>query len=162
MVESIAPFPWVRNGQHLHTLAVPLRLEHENRKALMLQNVESQIWAIIAETAKTHEMFVLKAGGIENHIHALIRNSKTLSVSEAIRRLKGGSSNAIRQSGLVHKEFAWQIGYAAFTVSKSAVPDVSRYISDQREHHRTKTFDEELVALLERHKIDFDPKYVFD
>jgi putative transposase len=108
-------------------------------------------------------MFVKKANGIENHIHVLIEIPKTLSVSEAMKRLKGGSSNAIQQSGLINKEFAWQkIGYAAFTVSKSAVPDVSRYISDQRDHHRTKTFEEEIIALLEKHEIDFDPKYVFD
>jgi putative transposase len=134
----------------------------KNRKALILPKVESQIWAIVAETAKTHGMFVKKANGIENHIHVLIEIPKTLSVSEAMKRLKGGSSNAIQQSGLINKEFAWQIGYAAFTVSKSAVPDVSRYISDQRDHHRTKTFEEEIIALLEKHEIDFDPKYVFD
>jgi putative transposase len=97
----------------------------KNRKALILPKVESQIWAIVAETAKTHGMFVKKANGIENHIHVLIEIPKTLSVSEAMKRLKGGSSNAIQQSGLINKEFAWQIGYAAFTVSKSAVPDVS-------------------------------------
>lgn len=79
-----------------------------------------------------------------------------------MKRLKGGSSNAIRQSGLLNKEFAWQTGYSAFTVSKSAEADVHRYISKQREHHQSKTFEEEIVALLEKHEIDYDPKYVFD
>jgi REP element-mobilizing transposase RayT len=134
----------------------------KNRKPLIPSNVESQIWAIVAETAKTHGMFLKKAGGIENHIHVLIEIPKTLSVSEAMKRLKGGSSNAIQQSGLISKEFAWQIGYAAFTVSKSAGPEVSRYISTQREHHRSKTFEEELIALLGKHEIEFDRKYVFD
>ncbi len=134
----------------------------KNREALILQEVESQIWAIVAETAKTHDMFVKKAGGIENHIHVLIEIPKTLSVSEAMKRLKGGSSNAIQQSGLINKKFTWQIGYAAFTVSKSGLTDVIRYIANQREHHRTKTFEEEMIALLEKHEIDFDPRFVFD
>ena len=134
----------------------------KNRKGLIQPNVESKIWAIVSETAKTHEMFVKKAGGIENHIHVLIEIPKTLSVSEAMKRLKGGSSNAIQQSGLIGKEFAWQVGYAAFSVSKSVAPEVIRYISHQRDHHRIKTFEEELVELLGKHEIDFDPNYVFD
>ena len=134
----------------------------KNRKALIHSDVESQIWAIVVETAKNHGMFVKKAGGIENHIHVLIEIPKTLSVSEAMKRLKGGSSNAIQQSGLIRKEFAWQIGYAAFSVSKSAVPEISRYISNQREHHRIKTFEEEMIAMLGKHDIEFDRKYVFD
>lgn len=134
----------------------------KNRQRLISPKIEAKIWAIVAETAKIHEMFVKKAGGIENHIHVLLEIPKTLSVSEAMKRLKGGSSNAIRQSSLIDHEFAWQVGFAAFTVSKSAAPDVIRYISNQREHHRTKSFEEELVALLAKHEIDFDPKYVFD
>ncbi len=134
----------------------------KNRKPIILPQIESQIWAIVAETAKSHGMFVKKAGGIENHIHVLIEIPKTLSVSESMKRLKAGSSNAIQQSELIDKEFAWQTGFSAFTVSKSAAPDVDRYISDQREHHRTKSFEEELIALLKKHEIDFDQEYVFD
>ena len=71
----------------------------KNRKQLIKQNIEEPVWAIVCETAKTHNMFVKKAGDIENHIHVLIEIPKTLSVSEAMKRLKGGSSNAIQQSG---------------------------------------------------------------
>ena len=134
----------------------------KNRKSIILPKVESQVWAIVAETAKTHEMFVNKAGGVENHIHVLIEIPKTLSLSEAMKRLKGGSSNAIQQSGLIDRDFAWQTGFSAFTVSKSAELDVSRYISNQREHHRTRTFEEEIVALLKKHEVEYDPNYVFD
>ncbi|MFG0252358.1 MAG: transposase, partial [Phycisphaerales bacterium JB038] len=57
--------------------------------------------------------------------------------------------------------FGWQGGYGAFTVSKSAVDEVTRYINKQEEHHRRMTFQEELVALLERHGIEYDPKYLW-
>ena len=134
----------------------------KNRKELIDEQVESQIWAIVAATGKTHGMFVKKAGGIENHIHVLVEIPKTLSVSDAMKRLKGGSSNSIQQSGLITNDFAWQIGYAAFTVSKSSEADVIRYIANQREHHQGKTFEDEIVALLNKHGIQFEPKYVFD
>ena len=134
----------------------------KNRKPVIIPEIEKQVWAMVAETAKTHGMFVKKAGGIEDHVHVLIQIPKTLSVSEGMKRLKGGSSNAIQQSGLLEQEFAWQVGYAAFTVSKSVEPEVVRYISNQREHHRTKPFDVEIFAMLKKHDVDFDPKYVLD
>lgn len=134
----------------------------KNRKPLIKQDIEEPIWGIVCETAKTHGMFIKKAGGIENHVHVLIEIPKTLSISEAMKRLKGGSSNAIRDSGLVAKGFTWQIGFSAFTVSKSSEADVIRYISNQREHHQQSTFEDELVAMLKKHGIEFELKYVFD
>ncbi len=59
-------------------------------------------------------------------------------------------------------QFAWQDGYGAFTVSKSGVPDVTVYIENQREHHRTRTYQEEYRALLDRHGIEFDERYIWD
>jgi hypothetical protein len=58
--------------------------------------------------------------------------------------------------------FAWQDGYGAFTVSKSGIPDLSDYIRDQREHHRNRTFQEEYLALLDRHGIVYDVRYLWD
>ncbi len=69
-------------------------------------------------------MHARRVGGIENHIHALVDIPRTLTVSEAIKRLKGGSSHAINQLGLLKTHFAWQDGYSAFIVSSSAAPDV--------------------------------------
>ena len=57
--------------------------------------------------------------------------------------------------------FSWQNGYGAFTVSKSAVDDVERYIANQEEHHRRMTFKEEFIALLEKHGVEYDPRYVW-
>ncbi|MFT5471363.1 MAG: putative transposase [Verrucomicrobiales bacterium] len=129
---------------------------------LINPDIEENIWAIVAETAKTHKIFARKIGGIENHIHALIDIPKTLAISEALKPLKGGSSNAINKSGLIKPQFGWQDGYSAFTVSSSAVPDVVAYIANQREHHRMRTFEEEYVALLEKHGVQYDPRYLWD
>lgn len=58
--------------------------------------------------------------------------------------------------------FGWQDGYGAYAVSPSKVPDVIRYIANQREHHRKETFEDEFVAFLKRHGVDYDPKYLWD
>ena len=105
-------------------------------------DIEERIWAIIAETGSRHGINVVKVGGIENHVHALIDIPKTLSVSESMKGLKGGSSNGINKAGIINGHFSWQDGYGAFTVSASSVADVLGYITNQREHHRTMTFEE--------------------
>lgn len=138
----------------------------KHRQPMILPEIESSIWKILAGTAKRNGMHVIKAGGVENHVHVLLRIPKTLSVSQAVQRLKGGSSKFINDEQLIgtggDRLFAWQDGYAAFTVSSSNVPAVVDYIADQREHHRTKTFEEEFVAFLDRHEISYDSKYLWD
>ncbi len=133
----------------------------KNRQALIRPEIEGRVWAIVAETAKTHGMHARRIGGIENHVHALLDIPKTLTVSDAMKRLKGGSSKAINQSGLIAGRFGWQDGYAAFTASASAIPDLIAYIANQREHHKKRTFEEEYVALLEKHAVEYDPRYLW-
>jgi putative transposase len=136
----------------------------KNRDPLIRPEIEENVWRILAGTAKRNEMRILNVGGIENHVHVLVRIPKTMSVSEAMQRLKGGSSKAINNEELLGSElrFAWQDGYGAFTVSKSNVPDIERYVLGQREHHRVRTFEDEFVEFLDRHEIDYDPKYLWD
>ena len=100
--------------------------------------------------------------GPEDHVHLLGIFSPKAAVSEQIRDIKALSSGWVHDTFATLKSFAWQEGYSAFSVSKSAAPTVVRYIEDQREHHKKLTFKEELIALLEKHGIKYDRKYVFD
>jgi putative transposase len=135
----------------------------KHRELLIRQEIEENVWRILASTAETHNMHVKRAGGIENHVHVLVEIPATLSVSEAMKRLKGGSSNAINKARLTGSmRFGWQDGYAAYSVSTSKIPDVVGYIANQREHHRNQTFEEEFVVFLERHGVDYDPRYLWD
>jgi putative transposase len=135
----------------------------KNREPLIREEVEREVWALIASTAKTHGIQVSRIGGIETHVHALISIPKTLSVSEAMKRIKGGSSNAINKAGLVGAgQFRWQDGYAAFSVSSSKIGDVVKYIVNQREHHSVQTFEEEFVEFLQRHGVGYRSEYLWD
>lgn len=135
----------------------------KNRVDLIRPEIEENVWRILAATAEHSGLHLVRAGGIDNHVHTLVRIPKTLAVSEAMKRLKGGSSKYINEQKLMcgNQRFGWQDGYSAFTVSSSAVPDVVRYIAHQREHHRTRTFEEELVEFLERHGVEYDAKYLW-
>jgi len=135
----------------------------KGREKLIFPAIEKDVWSIIAATATRNEMHVIRAGGVEDHVHVLSHIPKTMSVSDAMKRLKGGASKYINEQGLLDggQKFGWQDGYGAFTVSKSNVPAVVKYIATQREHHRTQTFKEEFVAFLKRHEIDYDPEHLW-
>jgi putative transposase len=83
-------------------------------------------------------------------------------LSQAIQLMKGGSSIWIKETLSGCRGFGWQDGYGAFSVSQSQLPGIEAYIRGQREHHRIKTFQEEYRSLLERHKIQFDHRYLWD
>jgi REP element-mobilizing transposase RayT len=104
------------------------------------------------------EIYVHAVGGMEDHLHLLIQIPPVLTLSKAVATIKANSSRWASDEGC---KFAWQEGYAAFGVSASVIPIVIGYIRNQEEHHKKMDFDAELVALLKKHGIEFDPKYVF-
>jgi len=106
-------------------------------------------------------MKALAVGGTENHVHALISLPSTLTVAKAIQLVKGSSSKWIHETFPTHATFAWQEGYAAFSIGVSGVSETIAYINSQEEHHRTRTFEEELKGLLARHDIEYDERHVF-
>ena len=100
-----------------------------------------------------------KAGGISDHVHLVAELKNDMSVAEAIGKIKANSTSGVHKTFPDCADFAWQVGYAAFTVSQSELEKVIRYVENQAEHHRKATFEEELAAFLERHGIKYDPRY---
>ena len=133
----------------------------KNREPLINSKIEQRIWEYIGGIARHHKASALEVGGFLDHIHALILMPASLSVSQIAQFLKGDSSKWIHGEFQGMRGFAWQDGYGAFTVSKSQTPSVIQYIQDQREHHRTKTFQEEYVAFLKKHHVEYDEKYLW-
>jgi REP element-mobilizing transposase RayT len=101
-------------------------------------------------------------GGMEDHIHMLVRVPPALAVSQAVQLIKGPSSKWIHETFPRMGGFEWQDGYGSFAVSKSIAPAVIKYIKNQREHHRVKTFKEEFVDFLLRHEIEYKEEYLWD
>ncbi len=102
------------------------------------------------------------AGGVADHVHLAIRLSRTVTVAKLVEHLKSSSSRWIKEQGFASNAFAWQRGYAAFSVGPSDLPSLRKYIESQEEHHRKHSFQDELRAFLEKYKVEFDEKYVWD
>jgi REP element-mobilizing transposase RayT len=134
----------------------------KNRRPWIKPEIEGRIWEYLGGIARANKMNPIKIGGIEDHIHMLVGAPPTIAPAKIAQLVKGGSSAWIHDTFPELADFAWQDGYAAFTVSKSVIADLIAYISNQREHHRTRTFQEEYRALLDRHGIDYDERYVWD
>jgi REP element-mobilizing transposase RayT len=103
---------------------------------------------------------ILAAGGAADHLHVAAAVHPTAAVSAFIGQMKAGSSGWVHKTFPDMGTFGWQDGYAAFSVSPSVMPKVKAYIRRQREHHRKVSFEEELIALLEKHGIEYDERYI--
>jgi REP element-mobilizing transposase RayT len=101
-------------------------------------------------------------GAVEDHVHILCNLHRTVTIAQVVEDLKTTSSVRIKEEGPVLRDFHWQNGYGAFSVSQSNVEQVKAYIAGQEEHHRKRSFQEEFRLMLERHGVEFDERYVWD
>jgi len=127
----------------------------KDRRPIIPKTSQSKLWAYMAGICKNEEIFVHEIGGMPDHAHLLIQQPPTMALSDIVYKIKTGSSQ------WMGVKFAWQRGYGAFSVSASNIDTVVRYIRTQEKHHKKMSFDEEFLALLKKHGLPFDPKYVF-
>lgn len=104
---------------------------------------------------------LLSANGAADHLHLAVVLRPVTAVADFVGTVKSNSSRWIHDTFGDLRDFAWQDGYGAFTVSKSVLPDVIAYIENQAEHHRKMTFQEEFLALLKRHDVEYDDRYIW-
>jgi len=103
---------------------------------------------------------LLEIGGIPDHVHLLVKLKSDMPVAEIVRLSKSNSSKWVNESNGSTGRFAWQTGYAAFSVSESQVARVRRYIQNQESHHAQVSFRDELITLLKKHRIEYDERYL--
>jgi putative transposase len=131
----------------------------KNGEKQITEELQLKLWPYMAGIAKNHGVEAIKIGGVEDHAHVLLLLPATLPLAKAIQTLKSCSAkwmNDLRTT----RDFAWQEGYGAFSVSSSQTEAVIRYIEGQKEHHSRRTFDEEFVSLLNRYGVKYDPEHV--
>jgi REP element-mobilizing transposase RayT len=124
--------------------------------------IRSETHAYLGGISKQLDCPPIIIGGVEDHVHVLARQSRTITQSDWVKELKRVSSAWIKDCDPSLREFRWQSGYGIFSVSASKLESVERYIANQEEHHRTKTFQEEYREFLKRHAIQWDERYVWD
>jgi putative transposase len=147
-------------AQTCGNVVVHLIFSTKERKPVIAPDVRSDLFAYLGGIVRELRGTALIVNGTCDHVHMLIRIRPAYSIAEIARIVKTNSSGWLRKKG--HKEFAWQSGYGVFSVSESNIPAVTKYIATQEEHHRRRSFQEELVAFLKKNKVAYDERYIWN
>jgi len=134
----------------------------KNRHPWIEPAMADRLYAYVGGILRAEDSTLLAAGGMPDHVHLLVSLGKERSVADLLRVVKTNSSKWIHLTFPNMGHFGWQTGYGAFTVSHSKVETVRRYIAAQPAHHRARSFHEEFAALLNRHGVAFDERYLGD
>lgn len=133
----------------------------KGRRKTLSDDLRKRLWPYMGGIARQNSMKALAVGGTDDHAHVLLSLPPTLSLAKAIQLIKGGSSRWVHETFPSHSDFAWQQAYGAFSIGVSGIEETVRYIESQERHHRTRSFEEEFVAFLRRHGLEFDQEYVW-
>jgi REP element-mobilizing transposase RayT len=148
--------------QSFASLHVHIVFSTKTRRPLITADLQARLFEYMGGIAREHGCCLAAAGGMPDHVHLLLSLSRELSIAEAVKILKANSSKWIHEKFPEQRDFAWQTGYGAFAVSYSNLEPVKAYLATQEEHHRRRTFQEELLELLRRHEIEYDDRYLWE
>ncbi len=132
----------------------------KERRSLIKAEIQPRLWSFMSGMCRQREIKSLALNGTANHVHMLIALPATWALADAVREIKAGSSKWVNEMFL--RGFAWQQGYGAFSVAQSTTAGTIKYIAEQERHHRRRTFEEEFIALLEKHNVEYNLRFVFD
>ena len=148
-------------SQTLVSLLVHVVFSTKNRVDLITPDIEADLFAYLSGVLNHHESRCIASGGTANHIHLLVSLSKNFALSEVVGDLKRSSSKWLKTKGARFRSFGWQDGYGAFSIGESNVEALKRYIAGQKEHHRARTFESEMLSLLKRYGVKYDEEYLW-
>jgi REP element-mobilizing transposase RayT len=121
-----------------------------------------ELYAYIGGICNSLECDVVIVGGYIDHVHVFCKLSKKIELMKLVLKIKANSSKWIKMKGGIYREFAWQNGYAAFSVCPRQKMTLYNYISNQKDHHEKKTFKHEYLKYLKEHSLKFDERYLWD
>jgi len=148
-------------AQTLVNILVHVIFSTKERRHLIKPDVQAALYAYMTGTLRNLDSPSLAIGGTSNHVHLLTALSKKTALSEVVGELKKSSSKWIKTRGPAYQHFAWQEGYGAFSIGRSQVAVLKRYIASQEEHHKTKSFEAELIETLKKYEVAYDERYIW-
>jgi len=134
----------------------------KDRLPLIPAPLRERLWPFLGGIARQNQMKAIEVGGMPDHVHLLLSLPSTLSLAKALQLIKGGSSKWVHDTFPEYRTFNWQVKYGAFGVSASLLDKTIHYIKNQERHHRKMTFQEEFLALLKKHRIAYDERYLWE
>jgi len=148
--------------QSLAQLYVHIIFSTKNRFPFIRPEIESELYAYLGGVIKNIGGIPIIINGMPDHIHILTSLPKTLSLSKFMEEIKRNSSRWIKTKDMAYQKFAWQSGYAAFSVSSSGKDAVLKYIERQKDHHKKDMYKDEVLRFLEAYNINYDKQYLWD
>lgn len=133
----------------------------QNRESMILASWEEELYKYISGIIRNKEQKMLAINGMHNHIHFLIGMKPSCCLSDLVREVKKSSNDFIKEKKFTKLKFNWQEGYGAFSYSHSHLNNVIKYIMNQKEHHKKKTFREEYLEFMKKFEIDVKDEYLF-
>jgi REP element-mobilizing transposase RayT len=147
--------------QSLVKILVHIVFSTKNRMAIITPEIEPGLFGYIHGIVKNHDARLITANGTADHVHLLVSLGRN-DVAELIGDIKRSSSTWIKKQDRRFSQFYWQKGYGVFSIGRSQVAAVSKYIADQKEHHKTQSFQDEFRVLLKKYDVDYDERFVWD
>jgi REP element-mobilizing transposase RayT len=132
------------------------------RKRWLDDAVRADVHSYLGGILREKQCRPIIINGTDDHVHVLTALHPKIALADIVGIIKANSSGWLHKHSRDHAAFAWQAGYGAFSVSRSNLDDVYKYIERQEEHHRTLSFHDEYIAFLKKHGIEFDEKYMWD
>ena len=148
-------------SQSLSKLYVHAIYHVKNDECLIRLEDENELYAFIGGILNLSKSIPIIINGTENHIHVLCIMSKNISLADLLEDIKGNSSRWIKTKGAHYRNFAWQGGYAGYSVSQSKVEVVKKYIENQKDHHKQQTFKDEYIQFLKENGVDYNEEYLW-
>ncbi len=149
-------------GQSLVKNYIHLIFSTKHRAHFINPPVDEELYSYLGGICNKLECQVIKVGGYKDHVHILCMLSKKIALMKLMEELKSNSSKWIKSKGEGYENFYWQEGYGAFSINPSEIATVITYISNQNDHHRRKTFQDEYRAFLKKYNVEYDERYVWD
>jgi REP element-mobilizing transposase RayT len=134
----------------------------ERRPFLQDRGIRDEVHHYLGGACNKLDCPVLRVGGVADHVPLLCRLGRTISVADLVKELKRDSSQWIKTKGRDLREFSWQSGYGAFSISPGHVEAVRHYVANQPEHHRGESFQDEFRRLLTKYGLAWDERSVWD
>jgi len=148
--------------QSLSFLGGHIVFSTKNRAPVLTGDILPKLYAYVSVIMAKLGCRVILIGGTANHVHILASLPRDNSPSKILEEIKKSSSKWLKTQGAEFAQFHWQTGYGLFSVSSSNLSAVEKYIAKQEEHHKKMSFEDEFRAILKKHNIEFDERYVWD
>ncbi|MBC7772515.1 MAG: IS200/IS605 family transposase [Pyrinomonadaceae bacterium] len=134
----------------------------KNREAMLSSAIESPLFAYIGGICRRMDSPMLTMNGTADHVHLLVSLGKTMPLSDLMLNIKRDSSKWVKDGGETFRDFAWQVGYFAFSIGESGVEALKSYIANQKEHHKTINYKDEMRTFFRKYGIEWDERYVWE